>query len=176
VTPPLRARLHNYRLSASEFLLLTAMCEFRSDGAAVWASVPRLAAYAKISVRTAQRTIRGLLKRGVLVEISPADPAQRKPSTYQIVESRLEADPKTQKKAGAISTPWCQGVTSPPSACHHPGVNLTDDSRTDSRFDSFPPPVPVAFFLEKKKNKNENTKLGGKAYEPEGGDAIELRK
>jgi len=173
---PLRARLHRYRLTPSEFLLLTAMCEFRSDGVAVWASVPRIAAYAKISVRTAQRTIQRLLKRGVLVEISPADSAQRKPATYKIVESKLEADPKTQKKAGAISTPWCHGVTSPPSACHQTGVNLSNDSRSDSRFDSFPSSVPVAFDLQKKTNKTEIPNFGRKPYDPAVGDRIDWRK
>jgi hypothetical protein len=69
---PLRARLHHYKLTASEFALLTAMLEHRSDGSSVWASVPRLACYAKVSVRTAQNVIRGLRLETHFQEIAGA--------------------------------------------------------------------------------------------------------
>ena len=147
MTPPLRARLHWYQLTASEFALLTAMCEFRSDGAAIWASVPRLAAYAKISVRTAQRAIKALCERGVLVKTSPEDPAQRKPATYRIAENKFQLDPKIQKTSGqeisTLSSPVCHQTGANLS---HTGDRLSDDSRTDSRFNSFPP-QPSGFLV-----------------------------
>src|SRR5437870_1860285 len=92
--PPLRARLHWYRLSASEFALLTAMCEQRSDGSTVWASIARLAAYSKLDERTVQRLIRGFCARGILSQLAPGNAAKRMPATYRVNEAALEEDPR----------------------------------------------------------------------------------
>jgi hypothetical protein len=92
--PPLRARLHWYRLTPAEFVLLTAMCEHCSDGSVVWAAVPRLAAYAKLSERKVQYLIRALCGRGVLSQLAPPNGARRRPATYLINEAALEDDPR----------------------------------------------------------------------------------
>jgi len=94
VTPPLRARLHWYRLTSAEFALLTAMCEHRSDGSTVWASVARLAAYSKLDERTVQRLIRGFCARGILSQLAPGNVAKRMPATYRVNEAALEEDSK----------------------------------------------------------------------------------
>jgi Helix-turn-helix domain len=92
--PPLRARLHWYRLSSAEFALLTAMCEHCSDGATIWAAVPRLAAYSKLSERKVQRAMRELCRRGILSQLAPANAAKRRPTTYRINEAALQDDPR----------------------------------------------------------------------------------
>jgi hypothetical protein len=56
--PPLRARLHWYKLDVFEFAVLTAMCEHDWNGLTVWPSVARLAAYSKLSERKVQYVIR----------------------------------------------------------------------------------------------------------------------
>ena len=92
--PPLRARLHWYKLTPAEFALLTAMCEHCSDGSTVWAAIPRLAAYSKLTERTVQYLIRGLSARGVLSQLAPANGAKRRPATYRVNEAALEEDPR----------------------------------------------------------------------------------
>ncbi len=94
MTPPLRARLHQYRLTVAEFALLTAMCEHRSDGSAVWASVTRLAAYSKLSERTVQALLRRFCARGILSQRAPGNAAKQRPATYRINEAALEEDPR----------------------------------------------------------------------------------
>jgi hypothetical protein len=89
--PPLRARLHWYRLSPAEFALLTAMCEHCSDGSSVWAAIPRLAAYSKLSERNVQRLMRGLCSRGILSQLANG---KHKPGTYRINEPALDVDPR----------------------------------------------------------------------------------
>src|SRR2546425_577718 len=92
--PPLRARLHWYRLTAAEFTLLTAMCEHCSDGSIIWASISRLAAYSKLSERNVQRLVRELCDRGILSQLAPANTAKRRPTTYRLNEEALENDPR----------------------------------------------------------------------------------
>lgn len=92
--PPLRARLHWYQLSASEFALLTAMCEHCSDGSTIWASIARLAAYSKLSERNVQRLVRGLCGRGILTQLAPSSGKKRRPTTYRINEAVLRDDPR----------------------------------------------------------------------------------
>jgi DNA-binding PadR family transcriptional regulator len=94
--PPLRARLHWYRLSAPQFLVLTAMCEAKSDGSTIWVSVERLAAYSKLSERTVQRVLRSLQRRGILTELAPAN-SSRRPATYRINEAALQGDPRVTR-------------------------------------------------------------------------------
>ncbi len=62
--PPLRARLHWYKLSSDELVLLQAMAEHCSDGSTIWPAIPRLAAYSKLSERKVQRLIHGENRRG----------------------------------------------------------------------------------------------------------------
>jgi hypothetical protein len=91
---PLRARLHWYKLTAAEFSLLTAMCEHCSDGSVVWAAIPRLATYAKLSKRQVYRIIEAFLRRGIVTQLAPGDIAKRRPSTYRVNEAALEEDPR----------------------------------------------------------------------------------
>jgi len=102
--PPLRARLHWYRLTSDELVLLQAMVEHCSDGSVIWAAIPRLAAYSKLSERTIQRLIHGedrpgrphragLVERGILTQLAPENRGQRRPATYRLNEEALELDP-----------------------------------------------------------------------------------
>lgn len=92
--PPLRARLHWYSLTTAEFSLLTAMCEHCSDGSTIWAAIPRLAAYSKLSERTVQLLLREFCSRGILSQLAPANTAKRRPATYRINEAALDDDPR----------------------------------------------------------------------------------
>jgi len=94
MTPPLRARLHWYRLSTSEFALLSAMCEHCSDGSTVWAAVPRLAAYSKLSERNVVRLLQKLRNVGILSQLAPANTGKRRPATYRLNEAALQDDPR----------------------------------------------------------------------------------
>jgi hypothetical protein len=102
--PPLRARLHWYQLTVAEFALLTAMCEHCSDGSTVWASISRLSAYSKLSVRQIFNLIHGytkpngahvdgLLQRGILSQLAKVNNRKHRPATYRINESAMVADP-----------------------------------------------------------------------------------
>jgi hypothetical protein len=92
--PPLRARLHWYKLDVFEFAVLTAMCEHDWKGLSVWPSVARLAAYSKLSERKVQYVIRRLRERGVISELAPGSSSKRRPTTYRINEEACEADPR----------------------------------------------------------------------------------
>lgn len=93
--PPLRARLHWYRLTAAEFALLTAMCEHCSDGSLIRPSIKRLAAYSKLSERKVQYVIRELLARGILSQLAPPNSWRRcRPAIYRLNEKALPDDPK----------------------------------------------------------------------------------
>jgi hypothetical protein len=102
-------------LSASEFSLLTAMCEHCSDGSTIWAAIPRLAAYSKLSERNVQLLIRSFCSRGILSQLAPANTAKRRPTTYRINESALVDDPRmtlyrmSQKKLPGIHIPPIPG-------------------------------------------------------------------
>ena len=98
MTPPLRARLHWYKLTSTEFALLTAMCEHSSDGSAIWASVPRLSAYSKLSERTVQYVIRDLCARGILSRMAEGNSRnKRRPAVYRVNEAGMEDDPKMRR-------------------------------------------------------------------------------
>jgi hypothetical protein len=113
--PPLHARLHWYKLSAAEFAVLKAMIEHCWDGSVLWPSIPRIAAYSKLSEKQVQRIIHGwddkrkdkatgewvivkhnpgLVARGILTLKAPAIPDRRKSATYQLNEAVLELDPR----------------------------------------------------------------------------------
>lgn len=119
MTPPLRARLHFYRLTGEEFLLLTAMLEHNSNGSIIWASVARLAAYSKLSERTVQRRIRDLCARGILSQLASG---KHKPSSYRVNEAALQEDPRMApyRSTGQASLP---GVLLAPV----PGEPIPDD-------------------------------------------------
>jgi hypothetical protein len=129
--PPLRARLHRYKLTTAEFALLTAMCEHCSDGSFVWPAIPRLAAYAKLSKRKTQYVIRVLRNRGVLSQLAPPNGARRRPATYRINEAALEDDPKMtryrarQQQLPGICRPSAQGepIADPVHGVHPTGAD-----------------------------------------------------
>jgi|SRR6266536_2841236 len=73
------------------------MIEHCSDGSTIWAAIPRLAAYSKLSARSTQRLVQGLCKRGVLTELAPANSSKRRPATYRFNEAALEPDPRMQR-------------------------------------------------------------------------------
>ncbi|MGA9808735.1 MAG: helix-turn-helix domain-containing protein [Candidatus Sulfotelmatobacter sp.] len=163
---PLRARLHRYRLSVSEFSLLTAMCEHRSDGSTVWASISRLAAYSKLDERTVQRLIRGFCARGILSQLARGNAAKHIPATYRVNEAALEEDPAMapyrstgQEELPGIPRPAVPGEpipdrrdpggvvppgveNNPPLVawCHPPGGVVSPNSRSDSRSTTLPNP------------------------------------
>lgn len=95
--PPLRARLCWYKVTTEELGLLAAMVEHCSDGSTIWAAIPRLATYSKLSPRTVQRLVKRFRMRGVLTELAPANSGKRRPATYRLNEHALEFDPKMSR-------------------------------------------------------------------------------
>jgi hypothetical protein len=146
-----------YRLTVAEFSLLTAMCEHRSDGSTVWASVARLAAYSKLDERTVQRLIRGFCARGILSQLAPGNAAKRMPATYRVNEQALEEDPKMApyRSTGQEQLPGIplaaiprEPISTPPlvAPCHlvtprhQSDGTVSPDSRNDSRSTTLPSP------------------------------------
>lgn len=70
------------------------MCEHCSDGSTIWAGIPRLAAYSKLSERNVQRLIRRFCDRGILSQLAPENTAKHRPVTYRLNEAALEDDPR----------------------------------------------------------------------------------
>lgn len=138
--PPLRARLHWYRLSLAEFALLTAVCEHCSDGATIWASIRRLAAYSKLSERKVQYVIRGLCDRGILSQLAPANSwNKRRPAIYRINEAALQDDPKMapfrptgQQELPLIRPTGAQRAPVPVHTACATGAHCAPDSRSKS--------------------------------------------
>lgn len=97
---PLKDRLHWYKLTATEYALLRAMAEHSWDGSVVNASLNRLVAYSKLSLRTVLRTLNGYAdKKGLIAKryisvIAPGNAGRRRSSTYRINESAMAIDPK----------------------------------------------------------------------------------
>lgn len=106
---PFKARLHWYRYEdPQELPLLIAMLEHDSTGQHIDASRQRLAAYAKLSLRTVDYLLygrpasrnghkakRGLIARAVVTEKNPANAKNRRqPAQYRINEEALELDPR----------------------------------------------------------------------------------
>jgi len=183
MTPPLRARLHFYKLTAAEFALLTAMCEHRSDGSTVWASIARLAAYSKLGERTVQVLIRGLCARGILSQLAPGNAAKFKPATYRINEDALEEDPRMapyrdtgQEQLPGIPVAPVPGEPIPDAdlvqPLHQPGAATAPDSRFDSRSS---PPSKNTLTRSKEKAFRPASSVENK-YSREVGDAIDFRK
>jgi hypothetical protein len=138
--PPLRARLHRYKLTTDEFALLTAMCEHSSDGSVIRPSIARLAAYAKLKVRQVQRLIHGyevgrghvpgLIERGILTQLAAKT---RKPAIYRLNEEALLLDPRMRIYLGEEDQPLLPGILKPgkkgapirPISDAAPGVTVT---------------------------------------------------
>jgi hypothetical protein len=180
VTPPLRARLHWYRLTAAEFCLLTAMCEHRSDGSRVWPSIRRLAAYSKLDERTVQRLIRGLCARGILSQLAPGNAADQRSATYRINEQAFEDDPRMAEyrstgQGHLLGIPASENTAenSPDLVtwCHQSGGVVSPDSRFDSR--STP---PVQNTAERDKAKAFRAVASVEKYSAHVGDQIDYRK
>jgi hypothetical protein len=124
--PPLRARLHRYHLTTAEFALLTAMAEHCSDGSTIYAAVPRLAAYAKLSARQVERIIHGyddarsgkrvagLTERGILTELAPHNGRKRRPATYHLNEDALQLDPRMRRYLHQEKQRILPGILKPP--------------------------------------------------------------
>jgi hypothetical protein len=88
------------------------MCEHCSDGSVIWASIARLAAYAKLSERYVTKLLHELSSRGILTELAPANTSKRKPTTWRINEDALEEDPLvTRYRSSQQSLP---GIRLPP--------------------------------------------------------------
>jgi hypothetical protein len=144
--PPLRARLHWYQLSASEFALLTAMCEHCSDGSTIWAAIPRLAAYSKLSERKVQYVLRELCDRGILSQLAPANTwKKRRPAIYRINEPAMSEDSRMAPyRTNQLWLPGVRrtGAQSAPVAVH--GLQLTGaQDAPDSRSKSNPNPIEI---------------------------------
>ena len=139
--PPLRARLHWYLLDVAEFVLLTAMCEHCSDGSTIYAAIPRLAAYSKLSERKIQYVIRGLCDRGILSQLAAANSwNKRRPSIYRVNELAMSFDPRMapyrtdQLSLPGIRPTGAQCAPVPVHGLHLTGAQCAPDSRSkDSR-------------------------------------------
>lgn len=149
--PPLRARLHWYQLSAAEFTLLTAMCEACSDGSVVFAAIPRLAAYARLSPRHVRRLIhgyidkrtgnrvKGFLERGILTQLA-APGSRKRTATYRINEDALHPAPTmrpylseaAQQKLPGILKPAKVGVPQRPIGDETPSSRTLCPPSTDT--------------------------------------------
>jgi hypothetical protein len=88
------------------------MCEHCSDGSVIWASIARLAAYAKLSERYVTRLLHELSSRGILTELAPANTSKRKPTTWRINEDALEEDPLVARYRSSQQT--LPGIRRPP--------------------------------------------------------------
>ena len=110
---PLHERITWYQWdSPDEQSLVRAMVEHCSDGSILWAAVPRLAAYSKLSRRHIQHLLhglkaepagrigrkakRGLVERCVLTLLAPASPKRNRPATYRLNEGALQLDPRME--------------------------------------------------------------------------------
>ncbi len=174
MTPPLRARLHWYRLTTAEFAVLTAMCEHRSDGSTVWASIARLAAYSKLNERTVQRLIRGFCARGILSQLAPGNAAKRMPATYRINEDALAEDPEMvayrstgQEQLPGIRRSVIPGEPIPDdlvvpchqvAPSHQSGGAVSPNSINDSRSTTLPNPPFQGGSLDLASSSKENTR------------------
>ena len=136
--PPMKARLHWYKLTSAEFALLTAMLEHNSGGSEVRPSVSRLAAYSKLDERTVQRLIRELCGRGILSQLAKGNAGRRRPSIYRINEQAFEEDPKMLKyrRTGQEQLPGipaaADAVENSPDLvawCHQSGGIVSPDSK-----------------------------------------------
>lgn len=177
MTPPLRARLHWYKLTGEEFLVLTAMCEHRSDGSIIWASISRLAAYSKLAERTVQRRIRDLCARGILSQLASG---KHKPSSYRINEQAFEDDPRMApyRSTGQESLPGIPLAPVPGEPIpddFHKGVSLTPGGVCQTPHSRFTLP-PLENFLSREKAKADRAVLSVEKYDPSIGLQIDFRK
>jgi hypothetical protein len=115
---PAKVFLYWADLSNVQKSVLDAMLEHCSDGSVVWASLARIAAYAKVSRKTVQRVLRGdetsqhrklkrkgLIELGYVTELAQANAAKRRPATYRINFDALADDPAMARYAKRPSVP-----------------------------------------------------------------------
>ncbi len=118
-------------------------CEHCSDDSVIWAAIPRLAAYSKLSERNVQRLIHRLYGRGILTQLAPGSTVKRRPATYRLNEGALQDDPRMapyltrQQQLPGIVRPSVPGEPVPDRPLvtprHQTGVTVSPDSKA---FDS----------------------------------------
>jgi hypothetical protein len=141
--PPQKTRLYWSSLTSSEKSVLDAMYEHNSNGDIVWASLKRLAAYCKLSRKTVQRVLRGderkkpmvgLIKRGIVTQLAPANCGKNRPASYRINPEALPGDPEMERyrrRQGVL--PGVQRMAIPREPIERP---MTDPQAAD--FDEQP--------------------------------------
>jgi len=106
------------------------MCEACSDGSVVFAAIPRLAAYAKLTRRQVDRLIhgyfnprtgarvRGFVERGILTLLAPPG-SRKRTATYRVNEHALHLDPRMSPYLAQTVQRELPGIVKPPK----PGVS-----------------------------------------------------
>lgn len=103
--PPHKTKLYWASLTNNEKSVLDAMYEHCSDGSIVWASLPRLARYSKLSRKTVQRALHGdhrngklgLIARGIVTQLAPENRGKKRPATYRVNADALAEDPQMDR-------------------------------------------------------------------------------
>lgn len=133
--PPPKTQLYWASLTHNEKSVLDAMYEHCSDGSIVWASLPRLARYGKVSRKTVQRVLHGdrrdgkpgLIARGIVTLLAKANRGKKRPATYRINAAALAEDPDMDRyKKRQLTLPGIQR----PSV---PGEPIEPSNTTDPR-------------------------------------------
>ena len=143
--PPLRARLQHSDLTSAEKSVLEAMCEHCSDGSYIFASIPRIAAYSKLTRRHVDRLIKGyidprskkktkgLVDRGILTKLAEPNWARKRPATYRINADALHPDPKVRPYLEQASQQPLPGMLKPSKPAWTPCPRTPDTMSTDPR-------------------------------------------
>ena len=158
--PPLKTRLYWSSLTNNEKSVLDAMYEHCWNGSIVWAALPRLAAYCKLSRKTVQRVLHGdprqeksgLIRRGIVTQLAPANRGKKRPATYRINPDALADDPQMEqykrrqgilpgiRRVAAPGEPIESPTMDPRSIVPQPNYGPTVQGTTDRRStDSFKP-------------------------------------
>ena len=125
--PPLRARLHRYKLTVAEFALLTAMVEHCSDGSTIRTSAPRLAAYSKLSRRQVDRVTQELVGCGILTELAPSRKgSKRRCAIYRLNEEAMQLDPRMQPYLRQTTQRLLPGILKPKKPLPAPMQPVSD--------------------------------------------------
>ena len=133
--PPPKTQLYWASLTHKEKSVLDAMYEHCSDGSIVWASLPRLARYSKLSRKTVQRALHGdrrngrpgLIARGIVTQLAKANRGKKRPATYRINAEALAEDPQMDRyKKRQLTLP---GIRRPAA----PGEPIEPSHATDPR-------------------------------------------
>lgn len=98
------------------------MYEHCSDGSVVWASLPRLARYSKLSRKTVQRALHGdprnrkpgLMARGIVTQLASANRGKKRPATYRINADALAEDSQMDRyKNRQLTLPGIRRAAAP---------------------------------------------------------------